>query len=635
VWTRQRRGWIPALVLVGLAGGRLAGCSAGRPAQPPTDAVLAIWRAGIDSLARDLETFQGTIQRLDDPAAVSEARSAFIRMRATYKTVEVALEYYAPSTARAMNGPPLPEVEEDDGPEAIRAPTGFQVIEEPLFGEHPADERQSLAAETAVVAQLVARAQTMFAAQQTTDAHIFDAVQLELARLMTLGLAGFDTPIVGTALPEAAQALEGILRTLEPYRRPDASWRDFETRLRSVSTRLRETGTRDAADHFALLADGLIPLARNLRALRVAHGVTLPPDRRPFHREAASLFDSGAIDVEAFGPPSTAPASPEVVALGASLFADSRLSRNRDRSCSSCHVAALAFTDGRSHSVGRDGRPLPRNTPTVLNSGVQVGSFADLRTTYLEDQVTDVIGNPDEMHGSLDAVVRALTEDRAIVERFASAFRGRASGSPGTGPSTADRVVTGPRLRAALAAYMRHLTRLDSRVDQALRGQTDRLSPIERQGFNVFVGKGRCASCHFLPLTNGTVPPLYQRSEVEIIGVPTSPVTRRATLDPDPGRFRITRALPHRFAFRTPTLRNAALTAPYMHNGAYPTLESVVDFYNRGGGLGIGARVDGQTLPADTLGLTSGEQTALVAFLGALTDTTGLMPRRTARTGGR
>ena len=635
MWTHQRRGWLPALVLVGLAGGMLAGCSAGRPAQPRTDAVLAIWRAGIDSLARDVETFQGTIQRLDDPAAVPEARSAFIRMRAAFKTVEVALEYYAPSTARAMNGPPLPEVEEDDGPEAIRAPTGFQVIEEQLFGEHPAAERKPLAAETAVVAQLVARAQTMFAAQQTTDAHVFDAVQLELARLMTLGLAGFDTPVVGTALPEAAQALEGILRTLEPYRRPDASWRDFETRLRAVSTRLRETGTRDAADHFALLADGLIPLARNLRTLRVAQGVLLPPDRRPFHREAASLFDSGAINVEAFGPPSTEPASPAVVALGASLFADSRLSRNRDRSCSSCHMAALAFTDGRSHSVGRDGRPLLRNTPTVINSGVQVGSFVDLRTTYLEDQVTDVIGNPDEMHGSLDAVVRALAEDTAVVNRFATAFRGRASVASGAGPSAADTGVTGSRLRAALAAYMRHLTRLDSRVDQALRGQTDRLTADERAGFNVFVGKGRCASCHFLPLTNGTVPPLYQRSEVEIIGVPTSPVTRHATLDPDPGRYRITRALPHRFAFRTPSLRNVALTAPYMHNGVYPTLESVVDFYNRGGGIGVGAQVEGQTLSADTLGLSAREQAALVAFLGALTDTTGLLPRRTTTSGGR
>jgi cytochrome c peroxidase len=86
----------------------------------------------------------------------------------------------------------------------------------------------------------------------------------------------------------------------------------------------------------------------------------------------------------------------------------------------------------------------------------------------------------------------------------------------------------------------------------------------------------------------------------------------------------LSRAEPHRYAFRTPSLRNVALTAPYMHNGAYPTLESVVDFYNRGGGAGIGIQLDNQTLPPDRLNLTAGEQRQLVAFMRALTDTTGL-----------
>ncbi|WP_396208234.1 cytochrome-c peroxidase, partial [Gemmatimonas sp.] len=145
-----------------------------------------------------------------------------------------------------------------------------------------------------------------------------------------------------------------------------------------------------------------------------------------------------------------------------------------------------------------------------------------------------------------------------------------------------------------------------------------------RAGFNVFVGKGKCATCHFLPLTNGTVPPMYQKSEVEVLGTPRTATTAGAVIDPDLGRFRLSRAEPHRYAFRTPSLRNVALTAPYMHNGAYPTLESVVDFYNRGGGAGIGIQLDNQTLPPDRLNLTAGEQRQLVAFMRALTDTTGL-----------
>ena len=87
---------------------------------------------------------------------------------------------------------------------------------------------------------------------------------------------------------------------------------------------------------------------------------------------------------------------------------------------------------------------------------------------------------------------------------------------------------------------------------------------------------------------------------------------------------RLTRAAPHQYAFRTPSIRNVALTAPYMHNGVYQTLEQVVDFYNRGGGAGIGIQLDNQTLPPDRLNLTAGEQRQLVAFMKALTDTTGL-----------
>ena len=139
----------------------------------------------------------------------------------------------------------------------------------------------------------------------------------------------------------------------------------------------------------------------------------------------------------------------------------------------------------------------------------------------------------------------------------------------------------------------------------------------------MFVGKGKCATCHFLPLTNGTVPPMYQKSEVEVLGTPVRADTARGTVDPDVGRHRLSRAEPHRYAFRTPSLRNVALTAPYMHNGAYPTLESVIDFYNRGGGAGIGIGLDNQTLPPDPLNLTAGEQRNLVTFLRALTDTTG------------
>jgi cytochrome c peroxidase len=132
-----------------------------------------------------------------------------------------------------------------------------------------------------------------------------------------------------------------------------------------------------------------------------------------------------------------------------------------------------------------------------------------------------------------------------------------------------------------------------------------------------------CGTCHFLPLTNSVVPPNFERSEQEVLGVPITPVWTRATIDPDSGRIVVTRAAMHRFAFKTPTVRNSGVTAPYMHNGVYKTLDDVVRFYDAGGGAGIGIRLPNQTLPPDSLRLTPVEKRALVKFLQALTDTAG------------
>jgi cytochrome c peroxidase len=117
------------------------------------------------------------------------------------------------------------------------------------------------------------------------------------------------------------------------------------------------------------------------------------------------------------------------------------------------------------------------------------------------------------------------------------------------------------------------------------------------------------------------MPPEFTRSELEIIGAPRSVATSRAQIDPDSGRVGVDHAKAHEFAFRVPSLRNVALTAPYMHNGVYRTLEQVIDFYDRGGGAGIGETLPSQTLDGAPLRLTTSEKAALVAFLETLTDT--------------
>ena len=187
------------------------------------------------------------------------------------------------------------------------------------------------------------------------------------------------------------------------------------------------------------------------------------------------------------------------------------------------------------------------------------------------------------------------------------------------------------RLRMALAAYLRSLQALDSRFDRATRGDTALLTSNERRGFTLFMGKARCGTCHFAPLFNGATPPTFTEAEPEVIGTPAGPLGTRGgrRIDPDAGRFAVDRVGLHRFAFKTPTLRNIALTAPYMHNGVFRTLEEVLDFYDGGGGAGRGIATPQQTLPSDSLHLSREEKQDIIAFLGSLTDTVGTTrPRR-------
>jgi cytochrome c peroxidase len=244
-----------------------------------------------------------------------------------------------------------------------------------------------------------------------------------------------------------------------------------------------------------------------------------------------------------------------------------------------------------------------------------VGAFYDLRTTFLEDQVGDVVRNPDEMHGDFGRSVALLSASPEYAGRFRRAF-------PGT-----DSVVTAWKIRAAVAAYVRSLQGMSAPFDRYVRGNRAAMGDAEKRGFNLFMGKARCGSCHFAPLFNGTVPPAYTRSETEVLGVPDRAGRNGAQVDADPGRGGLQGIALYRHAFRTPTVRNAALTAPYMHNGVFRTLDEVVDFYARGGGAGWGIHLDNQTLPTDTLGLTPRDRADLVAFMRALTDTTGLTAR--------
>ena len=153
-----------------------------------------------------------------------------------------------------------------------------------------------------------------------------------------------------------------------------------------------------------------------------------------------------------------------------------------------------------------------------------------------------------------------------------------------------------------------------------MRGNGSAMTETEIEGFNLFTGKAKCGTCHFTPLFNGNNPPTFNKTDAEVIGVPANKDTVHPFLDTDNGKYGLYKIEIHKNAFKTPTLRNIAITAPYMHNGVYTTLEEVIDFYDKGGGTGLGLHVLNQTLPGEKLNLLHSEKKALVAFMNTLTD---------------
>ena len=151
------------------------------------------------------------------------------------------------------------------------------------------------------------------------------------------------------------------------------------------------------------------------------------------------------------------------------------------------------------------------------------------------------------------------------------------------------------------------------------------ISEDAKKGFNLFMGKANCATCHFAPHFSGLVPPFFNENESEVLGVTKKPITNLPIeLDGDRGRINSNvkkeNSWIYENSFKTMTVRNIALTKPYFHNGAFNTLEEVIDFYNEGGGEGLGLPMKNQTLPADKLDLTEIEKKQLIAFLNTLTD---------------
>lgn len=324
-----------------------------------------------------------------------------------------------------------------------------------------------------------------------------------------------------------------------------------------------------------------------LALMVVMAGAATPPPAQMVRSGSWSMTLPLGLQADSAYLPDDNPMSDAKIALGKQLFFDPRLSKDGSVACASCHNPAHGFADPRPISPGIGGRRGARHAPTILNRLFSQEQFWDGRAADLEAQAHLPLINPDEMgmtsHEEVVANVRAVP---GYAPLFAAVF--------------GDPTIDMPRIAQAIAAYERTVLTGDSPYDRYVAGDHGALRDDQVRGLTVFLGRGRCVTCH--------VGFNFSDENYRNIGIGMDAAT------PDLGRYAVTKRDEDRGAFKTPTLRNVALTAPYMHDGSEPTLEAVVELYDRGGVRNAWLSKDVQPL-----GLSPQEKRDLVAFMQALT----------------
>ena len=363
-------------------------------------------------------------------------------------------------------------------------------------------------------------------------------------------------------------------------------------------------------------------------------------EKIPFQQEFNALIDGmeqpfdllstvkqPPLGLPAIPVPANNPLTKDKVQLGRKLFYDRRLSLNNTFSCAMCHIPEQGFTNNQlKTAVGFEGRTVRRNAPSLFNVAFNATLFHDGRETSLENQVWGPLLAANEMaNPSIGYVIEKIKASADYAGLFQRAFK---------------RGVSMETVAMAIASYERTLNAADSRFDRwFFNDQKDVLAPLAQQGYRLFVGKARCASCH--TLTNQAA--LFTDEQWHNTGLgyqealKSKPSQQRVQLAPgqfvtvdsaliatvseqkvsDLGRYEVTQDPKDKWRYRTPSLRNISLTAPYMHNGQFSTLQQVVNFYDQGGIEN--PDLDPLIVP---LHLTGQEKKALVYFLEALTGST-------------
>jgi cytochrome c peroxidase len=563
-------------------------------------------RAG-DFLSSNEALYQAIENINADSGTIVQARKALLQCRRSYKKIAFFTAYFFASETRFYNAAPKFEVEEPTL--ELVEPMGLQQIEALLFEDDVLSNKTTLLIQSEAMLTSAQDMQSLLYRLEISDAQILESVRIELVRMSTLYISGYDAPSLKSGITETMDATSALQHTLKPYfeSNPEHS-KSLEVLLTSSRTYLEAHQDFDSFNRMEYLTRYALPIQTAFGKFVSALGLEINTTQYLNYR-APHIYSRNAL--KKWGNARQDSVQNKALAdLGELLFFDKSLSGNASTSCATCHQPAHYFADQlkKSPSLIPDSI-LKRNTPTLLYAGWQHMQFWDGRVGNLNEQIHNVVFNPLEMNGS-NASLKGVLQNGRYKTLVKASYPGKDAGNLGI-----------VEISDALSAFIRQLSPMDSPFDRYVRGEQAALTDRQISGFNLFMGKAQCGTCHFPPFFNSLLPPLFELSEVEVLGTTTTDDFDKPMLDKDLGRFDLYKMKYYKGAFKTPSARNSAKTAPYMHNGSFKTLNTVLDFYNKGGGRGLALPVEEQTLSAKPLNLSDRETGDIILFLESLTDT--------------
>lgn len=576
----------------------LVGCSSNETLKNPEDNILADLISNTNKFDSCYTSFSDQIKnKRSQEFLISEIKN----LRNSYKTIESFVSYYYPYIQRVLNAPAIDEYEIID--RKVTRASGLQLLEE-IICEDSLDYKKLLAAHDRSISAVKHISYSVKNGLYLNPETIFLTQKLALLRLVSLGITGYDSPAALNSIEEAKATLNSLRNIISHYPHSEL----FEEKIVEAIGYILKNDDFDSFDRYQFITKYIEAI--NGELLLIEKKLNIVPKKNGMLAWDKNISFS---DKLLFNTYFSLNISSEfdnynnLNELGKQLFHDPNLSNTGIVSCATCHNEKLAYSDGRKTATGHGGKKMNRNTPTLLYSGFQTNFFLDGRAFSLTKQIFDVLSDSDEMFGDFSSLVRQLNQKPEYKKLFKKYFPKEDS-------------ITHKQILFSIGAFVDGLSPFNSKFDKAFFEKEGALKGDELEGFNLFMGKAKCATCHFFPLFNGLLPPFYKSNDLEIIGTPSSVKWESASISKDVGAYNTFKNELHRNAFKTPTIRNVEKTAPYMHNGVYGSLEEVIRFYNMGGGHGIGIDLKNQTLPIDSLNLTEKEQRALISFLKALSD---------------